>query len=471
MKSTVETLGPTRVKLAVEVPFAELQPSLDRAYRSIAGQLRVPGFRPGRVPPPIIDRRVGRGAVLEEAIRTAVPEQYSAAVREHDVRVIGQPEVDVTELSDGQHLKFTAEVDVRPQITLPAFESLEVTVDAPDVDDGEVDEQLAASRERFALLKAVDRSARTGDFVSIDLAAAVDGAPLEEAATSGYSYEIGSGHLVDGLDEALEGATAGDERTFTTRLVGGDHAGEEAQVTVTVRSVKEKELPELDDDFAQSASEFATIEELRADIRARLGRLKRWQQLGQARDRALEALLAAVDVPLPEGIVQAEVTYREQTITEQLTAAGVALEDYLAEQELTAEQLQADLRTAAQQAVKGQLVLDAVAEAEQIGVSQEELTSELLRRAEQTRVAPEELARHLADSGQLALLAADVRRGKALGLVLQRAVVRDPSGAPVDLAAAEGALAAGAAPAEGTASAEGAAQPEASAAAGQPEPA
>lgn len=471
MKSTVETLGPTRVKLAVEVPFAELQPSLDRAYRSIAGQLRVPGFRPGRVPPPIIDRRVGRGAVLEEAIRTAVPEQYSAAVREHDVRVIGQPEVDVTELSDGQHLKFTAEVDVRPQITLPAFESLEVTVDPPEVDDGEVDEQLAASRERFALLKAVDRSARTGDFVSIDLAAAVDGAPLEEAATSGYSYEIGSGHLVDGLDEALEGATAGDERTFTTRLVGGDHAGEEAQVTVTVRSVKEKELPELDDDFAQSASEFATIEELRADIRARLGRLKRWQQLGQARDRALEALLAAVDVPLPEGIVQAEVTYREQTITEQLTAAGVALEDYLAEQELTAEQLQADLRTAAEQAVKGQLVLDAVAEAEQIGVSQEELTSELLRRAEQTRVAPEELARHLADSGQLALLAADVRRGKALGLVLQRAVVRDPSGAPVDLAAAEGALAAGAAPAEGTASAEGAAQPEASAAAGQPEPA
>lgn len=471
MKSTVETLGPTRVKLAVEVPFAELQPSLDRAYRSIAGQLRVPGFRPGRVPPPIIDRRVGRGAVLEEAIRTAVPEQYSAAVREHDVRVIGQPEVDVTELSDGQHLKFTAEVDVRPQITLPAFESLEVTVDPPEVDDGEVDEQLAASRERFALLKAVDRSARTGDFVSIDLAAAVDGAPLEEAATSGYSYEIGSGHLVDGLDEALEGATAGDERTFTTRLVGGAHAGEEAQVTVTVRSVKEKELPELDDDFAQSASEFATIEELRADIRARLGRLKRWQQLGQARDRALEALLAAVDVPLPEGIVQAEVTYREQTITEQLTAAGVALEDYLAEQELTAEQLQADLRTAAEQAVKGQLVLDAVAEAEQIGVSQEELTSELLRRAEQTRVAPEELARHLADSGQLALLAADVRRGKALGLVLQRAVVRDPSGAPVDLAAAEGALAAGAAPAEGTASAEGTAQPEASAAAGQPEPA
>jgi len=435
VKSTVETVSPTRVRLSVEVPFSELKPSLDKAYRSIAKQVRLPGFRPGKVPPALIDQRIGRAAVLEEAIQDAIPQHYSTAVREHEVKVLGQPEVEVTELADGDHVAFTAEVDVRPEIALPDLSALEVVVDDVAVADSDVAEQVDALRERFAVLKGVDRAARQGDFVSIDLAATVDGEEVPGGTATGMSYEVGSRQLLPGLDEALVGLEPGASRTFTTALVGGELAGREAEVEVTVRSVKEKELPDLDDEFAQTASEFDTVAELREDVRTRLERTRRLEQGFQARDRALEALVDAVDVPLPEGAVRSEVEYRRHAMNHQLEQAGLTLEQYLETEGRSPEDLDSELSAASGQAVKAQLVLDALADREQIGVSDAELTDEVVRRASQAGATPDEYVSQVVRGNQLPLLVADVRRGKALALVLQAVTVHDASGGTVDLAA------------------------------------
>ncbi|HEY0487694.1 MAG TPA: trigger factor [Mycobacteriales bacterium] len=435
MKSTVETLSPTRVKLSVEVPFDELKPSLDKAYRSIAQQVSIPGFRKGKVPPRLIDQRVGRAAVLEEAINDAIPQQYSAAVREHEVKVLGQPDVNVTELADNEKVSFTAEVDVRPEFTLPDYKSLAVTVDDVEVPDSEVDEQVGRLRERFAVLKGVERAVGDGDYVSLDLAATVDGEEVEGGTATGLSYEVGSGQLLDGIDEAIIGLESGGATTFTTALVGGEHAGRDAEVAVTVRSVKEKELPELDDEFAQTASEFDTLEELREDVRTRLAQVKGVEQGMQARDKVLEALLGAVEVPLPETIVTSEVEFRKHDISHQLEHAGLSLDQYLESEGKTAEEFDAELADAARNAVKSQLVLDAVADAEEVGVGNEELTSEVVRRAQDAQLQPQEFADRIVQSGQLPLLIADVRRGKALALVLEAAAIADASGRTVDLEA------------------------------------
>ena len=310
MKTDVEELSPTRVKLIIEVPFDELRPSLDRAYREVARQVRVPGFRPGRVPPRIIDQRFGRGAVLEQAVNDAVPQLYGKALADNDVYALGRPELEITEIDDGKQLSFTAEVDVRPKFEVPDLDGMPVTVEDAVVTPDEVEEYLGGLRERFASLKTVDRPAQADDYVSLDLSASVDGEEVEDAQASGLSYRIGDDTLVDGLDAALAGMTAGESATFSSELSGGEHAGEQAAVTVTAHSVKVKELPELDDEFAQSASEFDTIGELRAGTRAQLERLKRLQQAGQARDGALEALLGKIDVPLPEAVVTEEVERR-----------------------------------------------------------------------------------------------------------------------------------------------------------------
>ncbi|GAB3986300.1 hypothetical protein GCM10027615_78200 [Plantactinospora veratri] len=301
MKSTVETLSPTRVRLAIEVPFVELEPSLKKAYREIASQVNVPGFRRGKVPAAVIDQRVGRGTVLNEAVQDAIPENILAAVREHDVKTLGRPEVEITEFNDGDSLKFTAEVDVRPEITLPDLSTVEVTVDELQIDESEIDAQVASLRERFATLKTVERAAQEGDYVQIDLAATVDGEEVPGGSATNISHEVGSKQLLPGLDEVLVGLSAGDSTTFQTQLVGGDFAGRDADVAVTVRTVKEKELPPLDDDFAQLASEFDTLDELRGDIRERVSRSKKIEQIYAARDRALEQMVAAADVPAPEG--------------------------------------------------------------------------------------------------------------------------------------------------------------------------
>jgi trigger factor len=433
VKSSVESLSPTRVRLAVEVPFDEIQPSLDKAYRAIAGQVRVPGFRPGKVPARIIDQRVGRAAVLEEAVNDAIPQQYAAAVLEHDVKVMGQPAVDVTEFADGQQLKFTAEVDVRPEVPLIPYDGLTVTVDDVVVEDAEIDEQISGLRERFAVLKGVDREVQLGDYVSIDLRATLNGEDVEDGSTTGLSYEVGSGETVPGLDEALVGMAKGEAKAFEAVPAGGDRAGEPVEVTVTVRSVKEKELPEVDDDFAQTASEYDTLADLQDDIRARLTRIKQGKQGLAARDKVLEALLAQIEVPLPDSIVRSETEYRKQAIEQQLTGAGLSMEAYLGPEGRTAEDLDAELKATAENAVKAQLILDAVADKEEVAVSDMELTEEVVRRAQRAGVTPDEFVQQVVQSGQIPALAADVRRGKALVFVLQQATVLDASGNRVEL--------------------------------------
>ncbi|HEY6748889.1 MAG TPA: trigger factor, partial [Mycobacteriales bacterium] len=402
-------------------------------YASIAKQVRVPGFRPGKAPARIIDQRVGRAAVLDEAVQDALPKAYSEAVRENDVRALGQPEIELTSFDDGEGLAFTAEVDVRPEVTLPAYDGLAVDVDDAVVDDADVDEQVASMRERFAVLKATDRPVAAGDYVSIDLKATVDGEEVPGGSTTGLSYEVGTESMMAGLDEALIGASAGDTREFTTELVAGEYAGRTADISVTVRSVKEKELPELDDEFASTASEFDTLEEFRADVRERIQRVKMLEQGGQARDKVLMALLEATDVPLPESAVRGEVEWRTHDIGHQLESAGLDLDTYLQSEGRSREDFEAEVRTNAETAVKTQLVLDAIADAEELGVSDAELTERVITQAQQYGVSPQEFAQQLTQGGNLPALVADVRRSKALATVLERAKVTDASGNAVDL--------------------------------------
>ena len=438
MKATVEPLGPTRVKLNVEVPFEELTPAIDTAYKRIARQVKVQGFRPGKVPPRILDQRVGRGVVLEEALNDALPKLYRAAVDENEVAVVGTPEVDLTSFADGEPLTFTATVDVRPDVELPDYEGLPVTVDSVTVTDEEVDQQLASLRDRFSTLKTVERAAQDGDFVVIDIHATdSEGERIEGSEATGLSYEVGTDSLITGIDEAVVGASAGDLRKFQAEIQYGVHAGTTATFHVTVTSVKEKEGPALDDEFARTASEFETIAELRDDVRTRIERIRRLEQGVQARDRVLEVLLERVDVPLPESMVAAETEWRVQRMTQQVTEAGMDLDAFLAESGQSLEQLQADARSGAEQAVRAQLVLDAIGVKEELGVNEAELTDQVVRRAQRAGMSPDELAQRLVRQGQLPALMAEIVRGKALAMILENAVVTDASGERVDLSQLE----------------------------------
>jgi len=436
VKTDVEELSPTRVRLSVEVPFDELKPSLDKAYREVGRQVRIPGFRPGRVPPPVIDRRVGRDVVLTQAVNEAMPDLYAKAVAEGDVFAVGQPEVEITHIDYGKELTFTVEVDVKPEFELPDLSTLSVTVDDTLVTPDEVAERLAMLQDRFASLKGVQRPVADGDHVSIDLSASVEGKPVEDAQASGLSYPVGSESLLDGLDEALIGMSAGDSATFSTELAGGEFAGQEADVTVTVHSVKAKEVPGLDDDFAQMASEFDTLGELRADTRAQLERDKAMRQVVQARDLALDAVLDQVDISLPQSVVAEEARHNRESIENQLSRAGASLDGYLEMTNQTEEQFEADIEQRAQRAVKVSLVLDQLARDEELGVDQAELSAYVTRQAQQMGVTPDQLAQQLADNNQLSFAAAEVLRGKAMNLIAERVKVTDMSGNLVDIAAA-----------------------------------
>ena len=433
MQSSVETLSPTRVRLTVEAGFDELKPELDKAYKSIGKQVKVQGFRPGKVPPRILDQRVGRGVVLEEAVNEALPRLYSEAVEAAKVTPLTRPDIEVTELADNDKLSFTAEVDVRPDFALPAFDSLSVTVDDVVISDEEISEQLESLRERFASLSPVERAAGTGDFVTLDLVATVDGDEVPGGSAQGLSYEIGSGSLLEGIDDAVAGASAGDARTFQTALVAGEMEGKTADVAVTVRSVNERVLPELNDEWANTAAGFETLDALKADVKARLDRVKRLQQGVDARDHILEALLAKVDVPLPESIVEAELSWRTQTTEDQLQRAGQTKEAFLADQGKTEDEWAAELKKGAEDAVKAQLVLDAVADAEELQITDAELNDQLIRRASRSGLAPQDFANRLLQAGQLPSLVAEVRRGKALATVMESATITDASGNTVDL--------------------------------------
>jgi trigger factor len=434
VKSTVEKLSPTRVRINVEVPFTELQPDFDKAYKELAKQVRLPGFRPGKAPAKLLEARIGRGAVLEQVVNDALPGRYSEALVATELSPLGQPEIEVTKIEDGEELVFTAEVDVRPEIELPDLSALKISVDPIEINDDEVEAELESLRARFGTLKGVERPAQTGDFVSIDLSATVGGEELPDAATEGLSHEVGSGQLIDGLDDAIVGLAEGESKVFTTKLAAGEHAGEEAEVTVTVKSIKERELPEADDEFAQLASEFDTISELRENLVEQVKRVKRIHQAEKIRDNALELLLETTEVPLPEAIVQAQVDqtvhnaihgldHDEDKFAEQLEAEGSSREKF-----------DTETREAAEKAVKTQLLMDAIADDLDIQVGQNDLTERLVLMSRQYGIEPAQLLQILQQNNQLPAMFADVRRGLTVAAVVEAATVTDTDGNVVDTA-------------------------------------
>ncbi|MER7758234.1 trigger factor [Streptomyces sp. NPDC097619] len=434
MKSAVETLNPTRVRLTVEVPFEELKDSLDAAYKKINQQVTVKGFRKGKIPARVIDQRFGRGAVLEEAVNDALPKFYTAAVNENELNVLGQPEVDITELKDGETLNFTAEVDVRPEIEIPDYSGIEVEVDAVEVTDEDIEKSVEQLRGRFASTNEVERAAEDGDVVTIDLEAKVDGEVLADGVASDVSYTIGSGELLDGIDEAVKGLAAGGEATFTSQLKGGSAEGKDAEVTVKVSKVAARELPALDDEFAQLASEFDTLDELKADSRKRLENMKQFDQATQAQERVLEKLLELVEVPIPEKLLEDEINTRKHNLEHhQLGQMGLSLEKYLEFQGKTVEEFEAETSEQAVKGIKTQFVLDALVNKEKLNVNQEELTEHLLRRAQSSGMSPDQFAQAVVEGGQVPMLVGEVARGKALAVVVEAAKVVDTKGEVIDL--------------------------------------
>ncbi|WP_102417058.1 trigger factor [Mycobacterium sp. 4858] len=432
MKSTVEQLSPTRVRINVEVPFAELEPDFQRAYRELAKQVRLPGFRPGKAPAKLLEARFGREALLDQVVNEALPARYGQAVVDSEVQPLGQPEIEVTKKEYGQELAFSAEVDIRPKIELPDLATLKVSVDPVEVSDDDVDAELQSLRARFGTLTGVDRPVETGDFVSIDLSATIDGEEVPGAAAEGLSHEVGSGRLIAGLDDALVGLSVDESREFTAQLAAGDHAGRDAQVTVTVKSIKQRELPEPDDEFAQLASEFDTIEELRANLREQVGRVKRAQQADQIRNAALDALLDQVDVPLPEAIVKAQVESTLHNALHGLEHDEAKLDQALAGQGKTREEFETETRSAAETDVKRQLLLDALADELEVQVGQDDLTERLMMTSRQYGIEPQQLLGYLQENNQLPAMFADVRRGLAIAEVVRAATVTDTDGNAID---------------------------------------
>ena len=420
VKSDVETLSPTRVKLTVEVPFEELQPSLDAAYGRIAKQVNIPGFRKGKVPARVIEQRFGRGAVLEEAINDALPKAYDEAVRENKIVPVGRPEVDVTEVEDGKHLAFTAEVDVRPEFDLPDFSALRVEVPLAIPTDADIQEQVDALRTRFATLKDVDRAAVNGDILLVDISGhTAEGDPVEDLSGSALSYELGTDGMLPGFDEAVHGAAKDEARTFEFTPQNGDWTGVPLTVNVVVKGVRERELPAFDDDFAQLASQYDTVAELRDDIAERLKRLKRLEQGANAREKLHEVLLQQVDMPLPEGVIAAEV------------------EAHFEDGHDSGPEHRAEVEQQAREALKSQFILDRIAEQESVAVGESELSAWLIQQAPRYGMNPDEFAKALVEAGQVPMAIQDIRRAKSLALVLESATVVDVNGNTVDLKALE----------------------------------
>ena len=417
MKSSLEVLSPTRVRLDVEVAYSELESHVANAYKKVAAQVNIPGFRKGKIPAAMIDQRVGRGAVIDEAINTALPIFYGQAAREHTVAVIGRPEVDVKEFVDNEKLVFSVEVDVRPEVVLPDFSKITIEVDDVTVADADVDEQIESLRTRFGTLTTVEREVKDGDFTTLDLTAFIDGKEIDGGQANDISYEVGSDKMIDGLDEKLIGMKAGDVKTFETALVG-QQEGEKGEVTATVKAVKERELPPVDDAFAKLASEFDTLAELKSDFVTRLERVKKMEQGAQARDRLVEKLLADNEIPVPDNLVELEVN-------DHLEGEG-RLEDAEHRAEVDGQ-----VRTS----LKSDFLLDAIVAAEEVQVTEIELTEYLVRTSQRYGMAPQQFAEELQKAGQIQQLVAEVTRAKALASVLGRITVKDASGNVIDLEA------------------------------------
>lgn len=432
MKSTVEQLSPTRVRINVEVPFAELEPDFQRAYKELAKQVRLPGFRPGKAPAKLLEARIGREAMLDQIVNDALPSRYGQAVAESDVQPLGRPNIEVTKKEYGQDLQFTAEVDIRPKISPPDLSALTVSVDPIEIGEDDVDAELQSLRTRFGTLTAVDRPVAVGDVVSIDLSATVDGEDIPNAAAEGRSHEVGSGRLIAGLDDAVVGLSADESRVFTAKLAAGEHAGQEAQVTVTVRSVKERELPEPDDEFAQLASEFDSIDELRASLSDQVRQAKRAQQAEQIRNATIDALLEQVDVPLPESYVQAQFDSVLHSALSGLNHDEARFNELLVEQGSSRAAFDAEARTASEKDVKRQLLLDALADELQVQVGQDDLTERLVTTSRQYGIEPQQLFGYLQERNQLPTMFADVRRELAIRAAVEAATVTDSDGNTID---------------------------------------
>jgi len=418
VKTTVEKLSPTRVKIAIFVTPDELKPSIDHAYSHIAEQVNIPGFRKGKVPPPIINQRVGKEAVLEHAVNDGLDGFYRAAVNENELRPLGRPQADIVEWPKAADfsgdLELAIEVDVRPEIELPDYEGFEVAVEPAEVTDADVDEELERLRSRFGTLVTVDRPAKTGDFAQLDLVATVDDVEVDTA--SGISYEIGSGELLEGIDEALDTLTAGETTTFEAPLLGGEYAGRDALVTVTLNSVKERELPEADDDFAQIASEFDTLDELKADLKTQVEKQKAFGQASEARTKIVESLLEKVDVPVPPALIEDEVHRHLES-----------------ENRLEDETHRAEVTESSENTFRTQILLDAVVDKEEVKVSQDELTQYLVQSSAQYGMDPNEFVKILSESNQIPAMVAEVARNKALAIILSKAKVVDTNGKAVDI--------------------------------------
>lgn len=416
MKSAVENLNPTRVKLDVEVPHEELKPALDEAYRTIGAQVQIPGFRKGKVPARIIDQRVGRGAVVQEAINALMPELYARSITENELAPIGEPELEITDIpaQDGDPLKFSVEVDVRPTIELPDTSGLAVEVEAAEISDEDVQARLDDLRERFGTLKGVDRAVATDDHVSMDLRAEIDGQEID--TVEGISYQVGQGTMIEGLDDALVGMSAGETKTFTAPLAGGEREGEDSEVTVTVQSVKERELPEVDDEFAQLASSFDTVDELKEDLRKQAERNAAFTQGIEARDKILDSLIEQLDIPVPAGIVEAEVH------------AHLERENRLEDDEHRAE-----VTKSTEDALRAQFLMDALVERDAVEVEQNELLEYLMMSAQSSGMDPNQFIAMLDQQGQIGQVVDEVRRRKALAGVLETATITDTNGKAVDL--------------------------------------
>lgn len=421
MKTAVEKLNPTLAKIEVEVPFAEFKPYLDRTYKNLSGQISVPGFRKGKLPKQLIEQRAGFDYIVEASLNDALNDYYAQALGENELSPLAQPELDVQSQPSTENreadVKLTITVTVRPEIELPNYEGLEVEVDEVEVTAEDEVQALDALRERFGTLKTVERPAADKDFVTIDIAAEIDGEQVD--AANDLSYQIGSGTMLDGIDEALTGLSAGEDATFETKLSGGEHAGEQAVIKVKLSAVKERELPAADDEFAQLASEFDTIEELKEDIKKQVAEAKVAEQGTQARDKVLAKLVELVEVPVPEKVIEDQL---EQHFNNPNAEADHDTEEHRAE-----------VRENTETAFKNEMVLDAVADKEEVTVDQAEMINYIITMSSQYGMDPNQFAQMLDGSGQAGALVGEVRRSKALAAVLKTAVVKDTKGNVVDL--------------------------------------
>lgn len=432
MKSTVEKLSPTRVKLVIEVPFDELKEEFDKAYKTIAEQVNIPGFRKGHAPAKLIESHVGRGAVLEQVINDMMPSRYEKACTENDVQPLSTPDVDVTKIDDPNLIEFTAEMDCRPEIKIPDFKGKEISVEPRRATDEIAEQGLKDLQERFATLKGVDRPAKEGDFVSLDLSAKVNGEELKEAETKGLSHRIGQGDLIEGLEDALVGMKAGESKTFTSKLVAGDHANEEADITVVLQKVQEQELPELDDDFAQMASEFDTLDELKEDLAKRANDAAKSEQAANLRDAVLSALIEEANFDIPKGIVEEQAQGQIQQVLSQFGGDENILKSILESQGSDLDSFYDEAKKSAEEATRTWLLLDALAEELSVEISQNDLTEAVVAQARQNNMEPEQFVQAVQQQGQLASLFSDVRRNKALFTVVRDVVAKDTEGNSLD---------------------------------------